>query len=163
MNLYYICAGDEISALLSSSHPCRWSFYQFWTRVWTDRGEGALADLPLSLCDIVDLALVPLAGPLHHFQARQQRVLLLLQLFHLLQLCESKVKVEDILLESLKKRNGGGQERGSRGKRTHLIWNRQKRTCLKSISVQISHRDRTHLMFIFPMPSPRQLSWQRQD
>lgn len=49
------------------------------------RAVGALADVPLSLCDIVDLALVPVSGPLHHFQARQQRVLLLLQLFHLLQ------------------------------------------------------------------------------
>lgn len=56
----------------------------------TDRAVGALANLPLSLCDIVDLALVPVSGTLHHFQARQQGVLLLLQLFHLLQLCASK-------------------------------------------------------------------------
>lgn len=52
----------------------------------TDRAVGVLADLSLSLCDIVDLALVPVSGPLHHLQARQQGVLLLLQLFHLLQL-----------------------------------------------------------------------------
>lgn len=55
----------------------------------TDRAGGALANLPLSLCHIVDLSLVPVPGPLHHLQAGQQRVLLLLQLFHLLQLWQS--------------------------------------------------------------------------
>lgn len=55
----------------------------------TDRAGGALANLPLSFGHIVDLSLVPVPGPLHHLQAGQQRVLLLLQLFHLLQLWES--------------------------------------------------------------------------
>lgn len=71
---------------------------------------GVLADLPLSLCDIVDLSLVPVAGPLHHFQACQQGVLLLLQLFHLLQLCELKVKKEIMLLESEKEGHRKGVE-----------------------------------------------------
>lgn len=55
----------------------------------TDRAVGVLANLSLSLCDIVDLTLVPVPGPLHHLQAREQGVLLLLQLLHLLQLWES--------------------------------------------------------------------------
>lgn len=50
----------------------------------TDRALGVLADLSLSLCHVMDLALVPVSGPFHHLQACQQRVLLLLQLFHLL-------------------------------------------------------------------------------
>lgn len=70
------------------------NFPLLYTSFCTDRAVRALADLPLSLCDIVDLALVPLSGPFHHFQARQQGILLLFQLFHLLQLCELKVKKE---------------------------------------------------------------------
>lgn len=49
------------------------------------RAVRALPDLTLSFCDVVDLDLVPVPGPLHHLQARQQRILLLLQLFHLFQ------------------------------------------------------------------------------
>lgn len=116
---------------------------------WTDRAVGALADLPLSLCDIVDLALVPVSGPLHHFQARQQRVLLLLQLFHLLQLCELTVRKE-----------GWKEEKGKRKMRLRTAQNETKKTCLKSLCAQISHKDpmeRKHLTFIFPMPSLREL------
>lgn len=52
----------------------------------TYRAEVALPDKSLSLSNAVDLCLVPLTGTFHHLQPRQQRVLLLLQLLHLLQL-----------------------------------------------------------------------------
>lgn len=38
----------------------------------TDRALGVLANLSLSLCHVMDLALVPVSGPLHHLQASQQ-------------------------------------------------------------------------------------------
>lgn len=86
----------------------------------------ALADLPLSLGHIVDLALVPVAGPLHHFQARQQGVLLLLQLFHLLQLCELKVKKGKGGCVVAEGGTGKGKKRGE--ERENVIKNRQKQT-----------------------------------
>ena len=57
------------------------------------RAVVALAHVSLSLCDIVDLVLVPLSSPLHHLQTSQQRVLLLFQLLHLLQLEQEGVNI----------------------------------------------------------------------
>ncbi len=99
------------------------AFDQFKTRVWTHRAVGALADLPLSLCDSVDLALVPVAGPLHHLQARQQRVLLLLQLFHLLQLCE--LKGGCVVGE---RRGGTGRVKWWKREAENVVRNKQKKS-----------------------------------
>lgn len=57
------------------------------------RAVVALAHVPLSLCDVVDVGLVPLSSPLHHVQTSQQRVLLLFQLLHLLQLEQEGVNI----------------------------------------------------------------------
>ncbi len=59
----------------------------------TYAGVPALADVSLGLTDAVDLHLVPFSGSLQHIQTGQQRVLLLLQLLHLLQLTEHMWKI----------------------------------------------------------------------
>ncbi len=64
-----------------------------WDECVTYAGVPALADVSLCLTDAVDLRLVPFSGSLQHIQTGQQRVLLLLQLLHLLQLTEHMWKI----------------------------------------------------------------------
>lgn len=96
---------------------------------WTDRAVGALADLPLSLCDIVDLALVPVPGPLHHLQTGKQRVLLLLQLFHLFQLCE------------------GLKSRGEKRREGACLKRRERRMTLRKAKIKAMKRELLILNF----------------